>query len=64
MPAKPKLTPENKLEIFLYFQAGIQIKELAYTFGVGEWTIQKILTDKMKEIFENKFYSITSNSNG
>jgi transposase len=64
MPAIPKLTPENKLVIFLYFQAGIQIKELAYTFGVGEWTIQKILTDKMKEIFENKFYSITSNSNG
>lgn len=48
MPAIPKLTPENKLEIFLYFQSGIQIKELAYTFGVGEWTIQRILTEKLK----------------
>lgn len=48
MPAIPKLTPENKLEIFLYFQAGIQIKELAYTFGVVESTIQRILSEKLK----------------
>lgn len=53
MPAILKLTPENKLEIFLYFQSGIQIKELAYAFGVGSWTIQNIITEKLKENFDN-----------
>jgi predicted RNA polymerase sigma factor len=53
MPVTPKLTPENKLEIFLYFQSGIQIKELAHAFGVGSWTIQNIITEKLKENFDN-----------
>lgn len=53
MSATAKLTPEDKMEIFMYFKAGIQIKELAYTFGVGEWTIQNILTEKLKENFDS-----------
>jgi len=54
MSATAKLTPEKKLEIYFYFHAGIQVKELAYTFGMPERDIHNIITEKIQESLTTK----------
>ena len=43
MPAKPKLSEENKKEILIYKRNGMPNTHIAKIFGVSETAIRKLL---------------------